>query len=310
MAKYVRTFGEIPGYPEGWQPRTGKREELRLAGLHAHNVAGISGTAKEGADAIVLNGGYPDDRDYGDVIIYTGHGGQDPRTKKQIAHQTLNDSGNAGLVKSELDKLPVRVIRGFEEKSPHAPLTGYRYDGLYRVIRHWFKERYDGFRVCQFLMIKIGSTYDAGDLQSPAEANIGELLEVLDDQAKPASRTTSTVNKINRRAELVKKVKDLYENHCQICGNTVELPSGPSSEAAHIQALGIPHNGPDTLDNILCLCPNDHKRFDNGALYLTDDLRIVNAIKGTIEGQIRRHREHRIEIAYVRYHRSCWEISE
>jgi hypothetical protein len=24
--------------------------------------------------------------------------------------------------------------------------------------------------------------------------------------------------------------------------------------------VGRPHNGPDTADNVLCLCPNDHVR--------------------------------------------------
>jgi putative restriction endonuclease len=40
---------------------------------------GIHGTAKEGADSIVVSGGYVDDRDMGDVIIYTGEGGNDRR---------------------------------------------------------------------------------------------------------------------------------------------------------------------------------------------------------------------------------------
>jgi hypothetical protein len=35
-------------------------------------------------------------------------------------------------------------------------------------------------------------------------------------------------------------------------------------EAAHIRPLGAPHNGPDTLDNTLCLCPNHHVLFDHG----------------------------------------------
>lgn len=70
LVTYIRTFGEIPGHPEGTTYRS--RDELRRAGLHAHNQAGISGTPRDGADAIVLNGGYPDDCDEGDLIIYTG----------------------------------------------------------------------------------------------------------------------------------------------------------------------------------------------------------------------------------------------
>jgi putative restriction endonuclease len=39
-------------------------------------------------------------------------------------------------------------------------------------------------------------------------------------------------------------------------------------EAAHIRALGFPHNGPAVLENLLCLCPNDHVLFDAGAIYI------------------------------------------
>jgi putative restriction endonuclease len=302
VTKYVRTFGEIPNQPE----RTvyGSREAVRLARLHAHNQAGISGTAREGADAIVLNGGYPDDRAYGDVLVYTGHGGQDSH-KRQVADQTLNDPGNAGLVKSQLDGLLVRVIRGFEEDSPYAPKEGYRYDGLYRVVRHWFKTRTDGFQVCQFLMVKVGTASDVLDPEIPSSPT-GGLGVPPQRSMEPAGRTPTTVNRVNRRAEVIKNVKAWHDNRCQICDETVELPSGSSSDAAHIKALGVPHNGPDVESNVLCLCPNDHRRFDNGAVYLTDDLEVVDALTGAVGKRIRTHLAHKIDVEYVRYHRACW----
>ncbi|RSN66266.1 hypothetical protein DMH08_16730 [Actinomadura sp. WAC 06369] len=297
----MRTFGEISGHPEG-TPYV-SRDAARRAGLHAHNQAGISGTAREGADAIVLNGGYSDDRDYGDVIVYTGHGGQNAQ-KQQIADQSLEDSGNAALVKSQLDGLPVRVIRGYEEPSPHAPERGYRYDGLYRVVRHWFKTRDDGFRVCQFLMTKLDAPFDFFSADIP--------LEDADDAAPagPVERRLATIQRMRRNVEVVRKVKGWHGNRCQVCRQTVDLPSGPSSQVAHIRGLGVPHNGPDVVENALCLCPNDHLRFDNGAIYLTDDLRIVDALTTNIGEQIHVHPAHRIAIEHVRYHRSCWVTRE
>lgn len=50
------------------------RQELRESGVHLPTQAGISGSALEGADSIVLSGGYEDDRDEGEVIVYTGEG--------------------------------------------------------------------------------------------------------------------------------------------------------------------------------------------------------------------------------------------
>ncbi|GAA2209695.1 YDG/SRA domain-containing protein [Nonomuraea monospora] len=297
---YIRTFGEIPGHPEGTS--YADREELRLAGLHAHKQNGISGTPAEGADAIVLNGGYPDDQDDGDIIIYTGQGGQDSRGR-QIADQELT-SGNAGLVRSQAEGLPVRVIRGYEEKSVYAPTTGYRYDGLYRVVRHWFKPRDDGFRVLQFRMEKISTSEIVRDFGQADEADQPEAQSLT--QSGPVSRTERAIQQLNRRASVVRNIKKWHDNVCQICRTTVELPGGPASEVAHIQGLGEPHNGPDCEENALCLCPNDHLRFDYGALYLTDDLRIVDATSQQIIGKLATHPKHSIGIQYVRQHRSYW----
>jgi putative restriction endonuclease len=49
----------------------------------------IQGIATAGS-TIVLAGGYVDDEDFGDTIIYTGEGGRDPNTGAQIADQELS----------------------------------------------------------------------------------------------------------------------------------------------------------------------------------------------------------------------------
>jgi hypothetical protein len=105
-----RYFGELPGVPvrSAWATRA----EVARAGVHRPTQGGISGTRAEGSDSIVVSGGYEDDHDEGDEIIYTGAGGNDPATGMQIADQTLDQPGNAGLVTSQNRGLPVRVIRG------------------------------------------------------------------------------------------------------------------------------------------------------------------------------------------------------
>ena len=45
------------------------RRELHEAFVHRPTQAGISGTKAEGADSIVVSGGYIDDEDHGDYII-------------------------------------------------------------------------------------------------------------------------------------------------------------------------------------------------------------------------------------------------
>lgn len=66
-------------------------------------------------------------------------------------------------------------------------------------------------------------------------------------------------------------VKRLYNDTCQVCGTRLVNAAGAYSEGAHIRPLGVPHNGPDTLDNILCLCPNCHALFDGHALTVQPD---------------------------------------
>jgi SAD/SRA domain len=87
------------------------RAAIQQAGLHRHNQRGISGTASEPAEAIVLSGGYRDDIDLGDEVIYTGEGGRDATTGNQIADQTMT-GGNAALGNSNLEGSPVRVVLG------------------------------------------------------------------------------------------------------------------------------------------------------------------------------------------------------
>ena len=77
----ARTFGHSSGVSAG--TLFSDRRALSEAGVHRPLQAGISGNGSEGADSIVLSGGYEDDLELGDVIVYTGHGGQDHLTRRQ-----------------------------------------------------------------------------------------------------------------------------------------------------------------------------------------------------------------------------------
>ena len=94
-----RVFGEIEGIPVGTSFAT--RKEAAASGIHKPLQAGISGSKDEGSDSIVISGGYEDDFDSGDEIIYTGEGGQDDKGR-HIANQELV-RGNLALAKSEID---------------------------------------------------------------------------------------------------------------------------------------------------------------------------------------------------------------
>ena len=142
-----RIFGHIPGIWVGTE--FPDRRSVSTAGVHRPTQAGISGSSTDGADSIVVSGGYVDDSDSGDQIIYTGHGGNDPITKRQVADQQLA-RGNMALVVSCERRLPVRVVRGWKGDPVHSPDSGYRYDGLYSVTRYWSEAGIDGYLIWRF----------------------------------------------------------------------------------------------------------------------------------------------------------------
>lgn len=283
-----RVFGPIEGIVEGATFKS--RAELQAAGLHRQMQAGISGSQHEGADAIVLSGGYEDDLDYGDEVIYTGHGGQDPKTREQIADQELVRQ-NLALAVSMQQGLLVRVIRGAKLNSEFAPESGYRYDGLYRVDEMWHEIGRAGYRVYRFRLNKL----DAGRIP---RSDSNRELRILARGSDQPERTSALVGRIARDSKLSRQIKDIYDYTCQMCGTRLEGPAGPYAESAHIRPLGRPHDGPDVSSNIICLCPNHHVLFDLGAIVIADNFSLIGD-----EGCLSVDPAHEIRIEYLRYHR-------
>lgn len=284
-----RTFGHISDVYEG--DLFDNRIALSHSKVHRPTQAGISGSQKEGADSIVLSGGYEDDQDLGEIIIYTGHGGRDPNTKKQITHQILTDK-NLALAINCQNGLPVRVIRGSSHKSKFSPEHGYRYDGLYKVVEYWKKKGKSGYDVWLFRLEKI-------------EIDQAPDFEVREDSPEysKTTRTTITQQRINRDYSLTIRVKEIYNFHCQVCNAKLFTNAGFYAEAAHIKPLGEPHNGPDSLDNLLCLCPNHHVMFDFGGFTIDDDFTLIG-----LDGKLNVKADHRINKEFLKYHREHFTI--
>lgn len=283
----TRHFGDIKGIDVG--NTFVSRKELADVGVHKPTQAGISGSQHEGADSIVVSGGYEDDEDYGDLIIYTGHGGRDPSSNKQIADQTL-DRGNMALAVSMTRGLPVRVVRGANHGSEYAPDSGYRYDGLYRVDRYWQETGRSGFKVWRFRLERESNNLSGDDRTG---------------RGKKPRRTEQNTVRIVRDTALGREVKAIYDYRCQVCNLRLEGPAGPYAEAAHIRPLGRPHDGPDEISNVLCLCPNHHVLLDIGALTINDDFTINESTD-----RLSVDPTHRISTKYLRYHRGLFESED
>lgn len=293
MTTTPRIFGHIDGVPVGAQ--FANRKELSGAGVHRPLQAGISGGPSDGADSIVVSGGYEDDEDEGDFITYTGQGGNDPVTKKQIADQEFV-RGNAALAKSCDEGLPVRVVRGSAGDPAQSPPHGFRYDGLFRVDRYWHEIGKSGFRIYRFRLIKLSliPEYEPPALPSGAVA--------------PPTKV-ALIQRVVRSTAVAQAVKQIHKHTCQFCGSRLELATGPYAEGAHIRPLGKPHKGPDTPENVLCLCPNCHVRFDAGAIALNDDFEVVDQLSGQVLGRVRTAPGHAVAVRFVDYHRSTIAVA-
>ncbi|WP_432071311.1 YDG/SRA domain-containing protein [Streptomyces sp. AA1529] len=294
-------IGEIPDVSVG-QPYA-SRVLASDAKVHRPRIAGICGTKATGAESIVLSGGYKDDQDLGDVIIYTGHGGQDG-AGNQVSDQSLEDSGNAALVTSHLQGLPVRVIRGSKSESVYAPRSGYRYDGLYRVASYGSKLGIDGHLIWQFRMeAALGTPTPVVEAdQLPIDASPTDVHVPAGNDIP--ERVSSNVQRIVRNNQVKNTVKTWHADQCQVCGITIKTPGGTYSEGAHIQALGRPHHGPDRTDNVLCLCPNCHVKLDAGAIVIEDDLTVVE--HSVPSGALNTHPQHDLSLDCIRSHRARW----
>lgn len=100
----------------------------------------------------------------------------------------------------------------------------------------------------------------------------------VDWNVTPARKSVA-INKVIRNYSVVKYLKDLYKNRCQVCGTRLEIGLGRFySEVHHIRPLGK-HAGSDTINNAIVLCPNCHILFDRGSIMIDQtkmEIRTIN----------------------------------
>jgi putative restriction endonuclease len=155
-----------------------------------------------------------------------------------------------------------------------------------QVTDYWQTIGQAGFKIFQFRLCRSGAD---------------SALDI--DTWHQAPRVTTTMQRIVRNTAVATKVKSLHANQCQVCGTRLQTSAGPYSEAAHIRALGAPHHGPDTVENILCLCPNHHVLFDNGGIYVDDNKTVRDGHTHVALGMLRMKQTHDIDAEHLKYHR-------
>lgn len=104
-----------------------------------------------------------------------------------------------------------------------------------------------------------------------------------------AERRPRNIDTIVRNQTLVRKVKKIRDNTCQICQNKLQIgPNSYYSEVHHLRPLGNPHKGLDKMENMLCVCPNCHKKLDYGFEPIVVNIKDLD--------------DHKINQRYIDYH--------
>ena len=120
---------------------------------------------------------------------------------------------------------------------------------------------------------------------------------VTDKKGNNERRTiTVEVTRVVRDTKLSKKVKEIYNYECQICGISIitKTQSGRYAEAAHIRPLE--RMGDDKKENIICLCPNHHTMLDYGTISINHDY-TLNGMIGELKTK------HNIDKENLKYHK-------
>ncbi|CDR97961.1 SET domain containing protein, putative [Babesia bigemina] len=151
-----KLFGKVEYFPVG-EPYLGmppfthffKREELLYFGICQSPYDTVSvdkmrdGT--EIAQAIILDGTPSLREDMGTrFILYCKF----ERGANEVSDYT---DKNQPIFQSWIHEIPIRVVRGYNAISRYAPLWGFRYDGLYRIIGVYSDNNKQGLRVWSYV---------------------------------------------------------------------------------------------------------------------------------------------------------------
>lgn len=177
MTKGIRTnmrkrIGAVPGIEIG--DIFFFRMEMCVIGLHAQTMGGIDYTMFHGASegeplavSIVSSGGYEDDADDRDVLIYSGQGGNSTKNYKQTEDQKL-ERGNLALERSMQRANEVRVIRCMRD-APNSTTRVYIYDGLYTIQGSWTEKGRSGCNLFKYKLVRLHGQPGAFDIWKTLE---------------------------------------------------------------------------------------------------------------------------------------------
>ncbi|MET8766531.1 HNH endonuclease [Streptomyces sp. NPDC004658] len=226
----------------------------------------------------------------------------------------LQDSGLWEVHGTPSDAGPMPRVRVLDAAQPVAGLT----HASAELLRNPLTRLEAVVKLCRTCLDGVDQRSLLGRVGLAGYATADGLLDEDEDDQRaaredrmtgPTARRESTSSRLVRNAAIAAQVKELHGHACQVCETRLQYKRRPYSEAAHIRGLGSPHDGPDELPNLLCLCPNHHVLFDGLEIYIDVDGYVRRTHGGDSLGRLRRHVDHEIDEAYLHYHRKLCELN-
>lgn len=178
----------------------------------------------------------------------------------------------------ESDGFWTYTLEGAARSNPPSPrilrehhATGSLAPGLFTLLKENPVVRLE---VASFLLDR----YWSPSLHLDLRTRLGLLIQIQSELTrKPA------VEERKRSTGFPREVLLAYEGTCAFCGYRAHFNGALFGvEAAHVRCFTA--NGPDEIENGLCLCGFHHWAFDRGAMGITEDYRIQVSQKVITDG--------------------------
>ena len=137
-----------------------------------------------------------------------------------------------------------------------------------------------------FLVIEDDETQENNELASICieyleenDINMNDVL-LYDSMSENNQKIKDVeLSRLVRSTYLSEKLKQAYDNCCQLCGTRLMKNINEAySEAHHIRPYNKTHQGDDTIGNMVVLCPNCHSQFDNLYYAIHPNTKLVHSI--------------------------------
>ena len=155
--------------------------------------------------------------------------------------------------------------------------------------------------VCRISMVTSSVATEIGNVAGTTVST--SLTNTFKSSYLETQRENVNVNKIIRDPKNAEMIKSIYDFRCQVCRIRLDTPyKRPIAIGAHIKGLGTPHNGPDNIENMLCLCPNHHDQFDKYSYSVNPLDHSIVGLKEYQNQKLFKDKKHKLNDAFLDYH--------